>query len=466
METKETNGSTTTIITDTAGMPNNKNAERAVLSQCFHSAEHLQRILDAGITRLDFHNTDHKVVFEAIQRLHQDGDIVDGVTVCDRLLQDRKLKEGEVGLPVLVADLVSDSSPNSPNTHIEILKRETRKRLLLSTMQMCETRIEQMDGDLTGVFSQIRDTLDMIEFGAETPYFDFADVKPEYPPMILRANTQDGAGAVLSEGTVCMLAGAGGISKSSLALWISLGVAGIEIGKTDAICNGLFVAQGGPVLFVSEEDKAGATSARLRAMARYAEREDAIKNLHGVSIEGVPMFGSEDIRQRPQRLEGWPRVWGSARKVGAKLVVIDPALGAYANSQNEETGIREFLGLVSREAERIGAGVLMVAHSRKSAREGKENPFDPGQVGGSTHWTDRARGVMTLTRDSKRRRLVLAISKANYGIDRVQAEIEPFRASNGDLETYKKISGWRSGTGQQGATNGENRDSDFISRRS
>ena len=225
--------------------------------------------------------------------------------------------------------------------------------------------------------------------------------------MVLRANTQDGAGSVLSEGTVCMLAGAGGISKSSLALWMALGVAGIEIGKTDAICNGLFVAQGGPVLFVSEEDKAGATSARLKAMARYAKREDAIKNLHGVSIEGMPMFGSEDIRQRPQRLEGWPRVWGSARKVGAKLVVIDPALGAYANSQNEETGIREFLGLVSREAERIGAGVLMVAHSRKSARGGKEDPFDPGQVGGSTHWTDRARGVMTLTRDTERRGLVL-----------------------------------------------------------
>ena len=449
METKEKNGSATTIITDQAGMPNNVDAERAVLSQCFHSAEHLVKVLDAGITRLDFHNTDHRVVFEAIQRLHQDGDLVDQVTVWDQLQRDGKLEDK----PIFVAELAGDTTPLFPDTHIEILKRETRKRLLLTAMEMGKTRIEQMDADLTGIFSHLRDTLDTIEFGAETPYFDFVDVKPEYPPMVLRANTQDGAGSVLSEGTVCMLAGAGGISKSSLALWMALGVAGIEAGKTDAICNGLFVAQGGPVLFVSEEDKAGATSARLRAMARYAEREDAIKNLHGVSIEGVPMFGSEDIRQRPQRLEGWPRVWGSARKVGAKLIVIDPALGAYTNSQNEETGIRQFLGLVSREAERIGAGVLMVAHSRKSAREGKENPFDPGQVGGSAHWTDRARGVMTLTRDSKRRGLVLAISKANYGIDRVQAEIEPIRASNGDLETYKKISGWR--PGQQGAGNDE-----------
>ena len=204
METKETNGSTTTIITDTAGMPHNKDAERAVLSQCFYSGEHLQRILDAGITRLDFHTTDHRVVFEAIQRLHHNGDLVDEVTVCDRLQRDGKLKEGKEGMAVLVAELAGDTLPVFPETHIEILKRETRKRLLLTAMNMGKTRIEQMDADLTGIFSHLRDTLDTIEFGAETPYFDFVNVKPEYPPMVLRANTQDGAGAVLSEGTVCM----------------------------------------------------------------------------------------------------------------------------------------------------------------------------------------------------------------------------------------------------------------------
>ena len=91
METKEKNGSATTIITDQAGMPNNVDAERAVLSQCFHSAEHLVKVLDAGITRLDFHNTDHRVVFEAIQRLHQGGDIVDQVTVCDRVWRRKAL---------------------------------------------------------------------------------------------------------------------------------------------------------------------------------------------------------------------------------------------------------------------------------------------------------------------------------------------------------------------------------------
>ena len=449
METKEKTG-TAVVITDKAGMPHNKGAERAVLSQCFCSQDHLQRILDAGITRLDFHKADHRVVFDAIQRLHQDGGIVDQVTVCDQLQQDGKLKDRAV----FVAELAGDTSPVFPEAHIEILKRETRKRLLLETMEMCKTRIDQMDDNLTGIFSHLRDTIDVIEFGAEKPYFNFSEVKPEYPPMILRANTQDGAGAVLSEGTVCMLAGAGGISKSTLALWIALGVAGIEPGKTDVICNDLFGAQGGPVLFVSEEDKAGASSARVRVMARYAGKEDAIKNLHGVSIEGTPLFGSEDMRKRPERLEGWPKVWGSARKVGAKLIVIDPALGAYTNSQNDETGIRQFLGLVSQEAERIGAGVLMVAHSRKSARGGKEDPFDPGQVGGSTHWTDRARGVITLTRNTELRGLILAISKANYGLDMISAEIEPVRTKSGDLKTYHKHSDWRFKTEQQkGATN-------------
>ena len=300
-------------ITDKAGMPHNKGAERAVLSQCFYSPEHLDRILDAGITRLDFHITDHRLVFEAIQRLYQDGEIVDQVTVCDRLDQDGKLKEG---LAAFIAEISGDTSPTIPNTHIKILKRETRKRFLLQTMEMCKTRIDQMDVNLTGAISQLRDTLDAIEFGSEKPYFSFSEVEPEYPPMVLRANTQDGAGALLSEGTVCMLAGAGGVSKSSLVMWVALGVAGIESGKTGAICNGLFVAQGGQVLYVSEEDKAGAMSARLHVMAQHAENEDAIKNIHGVSIEGTPMFGSEDTRKRPDRLEGWPKVWGAARKVG------------------------------------------------------------------------------------------------------------------------------------------------------
>ena len=219
--------------------------------------------------------------------------------------------------------------------------------------------------DMTGIFSQLRDTLDVIEFGAEKTHVTFSEVKGEYPPMILRANLQNGPGSILSEGTICMLAGAGGISKSSLSLWIAIGVAGIEKGKTDVICDGLFLAQGGPVLLVSEEDKLSATSARLRALARYAGGEDVLDNIHGLSLEGRAMFGSEDTRKRPERLEGWSRVWGSARKVGAKLIVIDPALGAYVNSQSVETGIRQFMGLVSREAERIGAGVLMVAHSRK-----------------------------------------------------------------------------------------------------
>ena len=464
METKEKNGPAVTIITDQAGMPHNKGAERVVLSQCFCSGEYLQQILDAGITRQDFHNTDHGVVFDAICKLHQDGDTVDQVTVCDRLEQDRELKEGRAAF---VAELAGDTSPVFPETHIEILKQATRKRFLLKTMEMCKTRIDQMDDDLTGIFAHLRDTIDVIEFGAEKPCFNFFEVEPEYPPMILRANTQDGAGAVLSEGTVCMLAGAGGISKSTLALWIALGVAGIAKGKTDMICNKLFVAQGGPVLFVSEEDKAGASSARLRVMARYAKREDAIKNLHGVSIEGTPMFGSEDMRKRPERLEGWPRVWGSARKIGAKMIVIDPALGAYTNSQNDETGIRQFLGLVSREAERIGAGVLMVAHSRKSARDGKEDPFDPGQVGGSTHWTDRARGVMTLIRNAERRGLILAIPKANYGVDMISVEIEPDRATSGDLKEYHKHSDWRFRAEQpKGATNdkAKPKPSDLIRR--
>ena len=111
-------------ITDKAGMPHNKGAERAVLSQCFHSADHLERIMDAGITRLDFHTKDHRVVFDAVTGLCRDGDIVDQVTVSDRLERDGKLKDGML---VLVAQLAGDTSPRFPrypHRDTEARKRE------------------------------------------------------------------------------------------------------------------------------------------------------------------------------------------------------------------------------------------------------------------------------------------------------------------------------------------------------
>ena len=77
--------------------------------------------------------------------------------------------------------------------------------------------------------------------------------------------------------------------------------------------------------------------------------------------------------------------------------------------------MREFLGALTREATARQCGVLLIAHSTKAARgaardadRNEDNVFNPGAVGGSAHWTDGVRGVLTLTADPADRRAAVA----------------------------------------------------------
>ena len=90
----------------------------------------------------------------------------------------------------------------------------------------------------------------------------------------------------------------------------------------------------------------------------------------------------------PGVLPAWQDLWREPERIGARLVVIDPALSAYVGGANAAEPVRDCIGVLTERASAIGAGVLLVAHSRKDARA-KPDPFDPGNVAGSTHWTRR-----------------------------------------------------------------------------
>ena len=95
-----------------------------------------------------------------------------------------------------------------------------------------------------------------------------------------------------------------------------------------------------------------------------------------------------------------------------------------------------FVKALAREAEQIGAGVLLVGHSNKAARQSANyDPFDAGHIAGTGAWTDAARGVMTLTRDKRKDnkgKTVLAISKANFGPQYIETHIEPIYKDGGE----------------------------------
>ena len=90
------------------------------------------------------------------------------------------------------------------------------------------------------------DALDNSTVGGESPReaVPLSEIEPNLPEPVLAV---PGAGAVLSVGTVAVLAGEGGIAKSPLALNLALDIAALPDCTFGPALDGLFRARGGPV---------------------------------------------------------------------------------------------------------------------------------------------------------------------------------------------------------------------------
>ena len=276
-------------------------------------------------------------------------------------------------------------------------------------------------------------------------------------------------GALLSIGGVLVLAGEGGIAKSPLALSIAAGMAGAFPGEYGDLRNGLFEGRGGAALIVGYEDDPTVTADRLRALTAakdwHGEAAEVsggiLGRVHVLAMHGRPLFGpapGDLYNARPGSLPAWPDVWREAERIEARLVVIDPALSAYVGDANAAAPVRDFIEALAERAASIGAGVLLVAHSTKEARKvaaSNYDPLDPGNVSGSSHWTDAARGVLTLTFDKRKDAApgdrVLAVSKANYGPAHLAVHVDPVVAG-GNAERRGEIVGFTNAIGAAWAT--------------
>ena len=275
-------------------------------------------------------------------------------------------------------------------------------------------------------------------------------------------------GALLSVGGVLILAGEGGVAKSPLALSVALTMAAGSDDTYGALHGGLFEGRGGPTLVASYEDWPVVSADRLRKLAdkswQKTERTigtKALARVHVLDLSGCALFGPVEAKSgaafynsRHYRLPGWDDLWGEVERTGARLVVIDPAQSAYVGDANNAAPVREFMGALAAQAVALKCGVLLVAHSNKSARgtvsrgrDSRYDPFDPGNVAGSTHWTDAARGVLTLTYDRAKGARpgdrVLAVSKANYGPSRILCNVDPVRAPSGEICGFGVVGDWR-----------------------
>lgn len=220
--------------------------------------------------------------------------------------------------------------------------------------------------------------------------------------------------AVASVGEVGVLAAPGGSGKSYLALHLALMAVS---GQAPARACGLTVRPG-PVLMVSYEDSPARVGARLRALrARDDAPEDAdLAALALVDDPGALWRPAAPAGAGAVRTDAFGALRRRADTLKPSLIVIDPVSAAGAGlNLNEGGAARACMRDLAALSTDTGAGVLLVAHDTKAARNEVRAGGTPGAgaVAGSAQWFDAARGVVYLTRTLTGR--TLECLKANHG---------------------------------------------------
>ena len=276
-----------------------------------------------------------------------------------------------------------------------------------------------------------------------------------WPQPLLRIHGQQGA--VLSAGETCTLAGDGGIAKSTLAAAIALEMAAntkddmTPMGweeQNGSIEGGILDVASGPVLLALYEDPPSVVGWKLRQLAqrldqqrRSTDYQEALKRVFLLDMSGRPLYGPIErndtaglYNARPGPLPGWTDLWTAVDQEKPKLVVIDPALKAYAGDLNAPAAVHKFLASLTVAARQAAStpGVLILHHSNKSSRQDSD-PTNPGKVAGAGAWTDGGRGTMTMTWEAKPGARLLAVVKANFGPDRRAIRLEKITADDTNM---------------------------------
>ena len=254
-----------------------------------------------------------------------------------------------------------------------------------------------------------------------------ADVDPTPPAPVLWSARFGPRSPLLSAGEVAVFSGPGGLGKSTVALAVA--AAAGATGDHGEACG--LAIRPGPVVIASYEDSAPRMAARLRWFAGGVDPEGRPAGRHVLAWDRPrPLWTADPEGGEAVQSAEWPTFWRAVREAGASLVVIDPVSVALLGVSVSDSGaVRDFLDGVTAEAGRAGAGVLLVAHDTKAARNLARAGEDPGAgaIAGSGGWYDGARGVLYLWREPGAETLVLEAVKSNYGPTGWGARLRPRR---------------------------------------
>jgi hypothetical protein len=232
---------------------------------------------------------------------------------------------------------------------------------------------------------------------------------------------------LLVEGVVNLVAGEGGVGKSTLVLdWVAKASRGLLEGDYKGRpCN---------ILIYSQEDSASLLKSRLEAAGADLDRIIPIYKQDDESVEGVadPYTLPADKGLLEQALTD----------NSASVLVLDPITSLIAGDSNKRDDVRKSLDPLAALASRLDVTVIGLLHFNKGGG------YASDKISGSHAFRDLCRSLILVAKDDGTQERAASIDKSNYS----QAVGTSYSFTiadkdlpddNGETEHIGVVSGWR-----------------------
>jgi AAA domain len=154
---------------------------------------------------------------------------------------------------------------------------------------------------------------------------------------------------------VGVIGGAPKCAKTWLGLDLALSVA------TGTACLGKYaVPEPGPVLVYLAEDALAMVRQRIEGMARHRGLDLAGVEIHVIT---APVLRLDRDRDRA-------RLWETTRRLGPRLLLLDPLVRLHGIDENNAGEVAELLAYFRSLQRQLDLAVLLVHHTRKNAAGG------------------------------------------------------------------------------------------------